>query len=120
LQISFLEAVKDRVIGVDNISNKLLYIDYASGNQPKSIDLGKVENVKVVKDKIPGGARNGKSDHQNETILNVYLEFQFTNRKTEKLRFFDNGTDEPFELNEIVGKAEKWAGIISSNLKVKV
>jgi len=100
-------------LGLDSSQKKLIILEYRDTQNPKIIDLTKVDNIKIAK-KLE---TSFSGDIKKEKIVHLALEFAGKKQsKLAEITFYDeddyDSTDPEIRLNE----AGKWDDILQKNL----
>jgi len=121
LSISKLEILKNRVIGFDDVNNKLLFLE-AIGNKQDGylIDLEEVE-ICTLKSEYGNIYNNRASNRSLEAHLNaIALEFNYKNEAPPTvLPFYDSKTNPAIERRARAEQAKKWQTFLSTTLTSK-
>ena len=115
LSISTQQVIDNIFIGLDQVSNKLLFLDISNNKQRKYlIDLKQVKGISVVTTYAPISKNSNKS---REIVQTVSLEFDCKNEdKILLIPFYDLTIDHHFELEDRTAKAKEWKTRLSKIL----
>ena len=115
LSISKRDITGNRVIGFDDINNKLLFVQL-TGNKEDGylIDLEEVSSARVSRTYTPfwnGWTKSGS------LVQTIGLQIEYKNgARPLLLPFYDNTTDPVFELREKSELAIRWQDLLSTGL----
>lgn len=116
LNFSSQERVGNKIIGLDGIKRKLLLLEEKNGKEfHYTIDLEETESCTLKKTYHAIKAGDLKTKRMEDFIHSVALQFVFKNKQhyPVTLGFYESGSNDPSELNELEGRAKRWQTILS-------
>jgi hypothetical protein len=114
LSFSSQEILKNRVIGLDGISRKLLVIEHNTDeNDYTIIDLQDVKSCAVKKNYISVNMGDEKNKKMEEFLSAIVLQFNFRNGKEPfVLPFYESIANHVYEMKELEDKAKDWEAML--------
>ncbi|MGN6164304.1 MAG: hypothetical protein ACTHOF_07175 [Flavisolibacter sp.] len=118
LSFSSQEILKNRIIGLDGISRKLLVIEHDTAENDYSIiDLQDVKSCSVKKKYITVNMGDEKSKRMEEFLSTIVLQFNFKNGKEPfVLPFYESISNHVYEMKELEDKAKDWEAMLQKML----
>lgn len=115
LSFSSQEILKNRIIGVDGISRKLIIAE--EQNDINAYDVIDLEEVKSCKMKRNYTTVNMGDKKTEEHLSAIVLQFHFKNGKeAHSLPFYNDITNHIYEIAELENKAKDWEAMLSKML----
>ena len=115
LSISKKQVMGSAVIGLDEINNKLLYLEISGRTHNKFLfDLGEIESCTVRKTYLP---ERNRVVRLHDVIQTIGLKFNYRNRdKSILLPVYIKSIDPASEIGERMELARQWQAILSDRI----
>jgi hypothetical protein len=115
LRIGKQQLLGDRIIGLDETINKLLFVKLTGSKEDRYlVDLEKVSDLSIDKSYMPFW--NG-SEKMGVLVQAIALRFTWKNEaKPLLLPFYRNTTDQFFDMSEREKQAKEWQMLLSARL----
>ncbi|MDP4186080.1 MAG: hypothetical protein Q8862_13100 [Bacteroidota bacterium] len=110
------ESWKNKIIGIDNTNDKLLFIHLAADQIKEDlVDLNQISYCTIRH----SGIKNYKEGSHSNTSDKLELSLISKDKKVEDINipFFDLNSNNPFELKSMQDKAGEWQKLIEKKLK---
>ena len=123
LTITQPEILKNFILGLDEICNKLLIVQpvETGKHQCQIIDLDKVKNCFVIKDYKSFYSNDPKEKTTERFVDQINLQFEFIEEKEPvKINFYTNILHHISNMPLSEQRARKWEGVISTMINKKL
>jgi hypothetical protein len=108
------EMLKDTVIGLDHLHQRLLVFDHLKTQSLVSIHLADVQKCVLTKEFQHVNYGSEKKSEMEKTLQSVVLKFSFKNSPDHfTLSFYDSMLYSIYEMAEMEEKAKKWEALLS-------
>lgn len=117
LSIKEPEVIKRKIIGIDEASRTLLFVNkQVVGKEPLVVDLKKMTSCRVFR-KAEKTSLHGNEQEESVYRIDIILYSFHTPPEEIVVNFFDVNTDNPFDAYPMHEKAMEWQKRISKLIK---
>ena len=123
LTVSNHEILKDTILGLDEICEKLLIVESVETGKYKwhIIDLSGVKNCVVIKDYKSFYSNESKGNATERYVDQIMLQFEFIEEKEPvEINFYKHILNHISDMPQSEQTARKWEGMISKMIKKKL
>ena len=114
------QILNDKILGFDAAGQKLMVFPSEVTDTEVVIDLADVESCTVHKEYSNIILSDKKSVRADEVLMQIALKIEFsTNMHPLLIDFFDNRSNDIYEIAELEKKAKEWAGLIAQEIALK-
>lgn len=114
LNFSSQEILKDKIIGLDGVNQRLLIFDFQNTNQVTNIQLADVKECSIKKEYESINFGNNKKADIEQQLRTIAIKFSFRHKTGFfSLSFYDSMLHSVYEIAELEAKAKHWETILS-------
>ena len=114
------EMLKDKILGLDAANRKLLVFLFDAEDAELVVDLTVMEACAVHKEYSNVILSDKKSIKADQVLMQITLKIEFsTNMHPLLISFFDNRSNDIYEIHELEKKAKEWARLIGQEIALK-
>ncbi|HEX5153002.1 MAG TPA: hypothetical protein VFW07_16245 [Parafilimonas sp.] len=114
------EMLKDKMLGLDAVHQKLLVFPFEATDTEVVVDLTGIESCAVHKEYSHVILSDKKNVRSDQVLMQIALKIEFsTNMHPLLIGFFDNRSNDIYEIPELEKKAKEWAGLIGQEVARK-
>ncbi|HEV8082020.1 MAG TPA: hypothetical protein VGP55_02405 [Chitinophagaceae bacterium] len=117
------EIIKDAILGLNEICDKLLVVKSVETGKYKwhIIDLYNVKSCTVIKDCKSSYSNNPKEKTTERFVDQIYLQFEFIDEEENvEINFYTHILNHISDMPQSEQKARKWEEVISKIIKKKL
>jgi hypothetical protein len=108
------ELLKDKIIGLDGVNQRLLIFDSKNTNHVTNIQLADVKECSLKKEYESINYGNDKKADMEQQLRTIAIRFSFKNRSGFfSLSFYDSMLHSVYEMAELEAKAKHWEMLLS-------
>lgn len=111
------QILKDKILGLDAANRKLLVFFFDATDTELVVDLAGMESCIVHKEYSNTILSDKKSVRTDQVLMQIALKIEFsTNMHPLLISFFDNRSNDIYEIPELEKKVKEWTKLIAQDI----